>query len=414
MNTYKSYIPDTIQQIPQFSTLSPDLQHELLLVTKIWHFKTNNYVLDHLVDWEKVEEDPIFQLNFPRRERLWPEDYEKLSWISKYQPNSLQEKNLIQSIRLKLLPRAGFDSSSYTPVFEGKQLKGLYHQFPHILLAFPRPASQCHAYCTYCYRWMTYTFHDISYNYSDPYLPVAYIKKNRIITDILFTGGDALFMSSDNVRQFISPLLDLDSLQTIRLGTKTLTWWPYRFISDNDADALLFFFEKIIKQKKQLAIMAHISHPRELETPEVEAAIRRIQATGAIIRCQCPMVKRINDSSVIWDRLLHKQINLNLIPYYMFVESSNTPLPSLRIPLIKALHIYQESQKQTSGLAKTLRGPVLTNAPFKLLVNGIMPGRYGKVFVLTYLQAADPDLVGKIIFAKYDEQVACFEDLILL
>ena len=41
---------------------------------------------------------------------------------------------------------------------------------------------------------------------------------------------------------------------------------------------------------RHLAFQAHFSHPRELSTPIVQDAIRRIQLTGATIRAQAPLI----------------------------------------------------------------------------------------------------------------------------
>ena len=59
---------------------------------------------------------------------------------------------------------------------------------------------------------------------------------------MLFTGGDPMVMTSKQLQRYIDPLLQdpgLDHLRTIRIGTKSLAYWPYRYVTNDDADDLL-------------------------------------------------------------------------------------------------------------------------------------------------------------------------------
>jgi len=54
---------------------------------------------------------------------------------------------------------------------------------------------------------------------------------------------------------YIEPLLgeEFSHIRNIRIGSKTLAYWPYRFLTDKDADDLLALFEKVTKAGKHLA-----------------------------------------------------------------------------------------------------------------------------------------------------------------
>jgi len=68
------------------------------------------------------------------------------------------------------------------------------------------------------------------------------------------------------------------------LGSKSVAYWPYRFISDEDSDEILKLFEKIVASGRHVSIMGHYSHYHELQTPVAQEAIRRITSTGTQIR----------------------------------------------------------------------------------------------------------------------------------
>ena len=195
----------------------------------------------------------------------------------------------------------------------------------------------------------------------------------------------------------------MDSVQVIRTSSKSLAWWPYRFVTDKDADDLLRYFEHIQSKGKHFCFIAHFTHPRELENEIVQEAIRRILSTGAVIRCQGPLVKGINDNPQDWVDLWTKQINLGMVPYYMFVEANHHYENCFRIPLAETLRIFQEAQKQTTGLARTVRGPVFMNDINRVLLDGTTELNGQKYFVLKSLQCAPRmDSEAKIKLIPYD------------
>src|SRR5690606_33034370 len=93
-----------------------------------------------------------------------------------------------------------------------------------------------------------------------------YVRAHPEITSVLFTGGDPMVMKTRVFRRYVEPLLAINHVQSIRVGTKSLAYWPQRFVTDDDADDLLRLFEEVIAAGKHVALMAHYSHHRELET----------------------------------------------------------------------------------------------------------------------------------------------------
>lgn len=51
--------------------------------------------------------------------------------------------------------------------------------------------------------------------------------------------------------------------ESMLLQTKSLSFCPQRFVSDDDTEALL----RLLRSGKQVAVMAHVNHQRELDTP---------------------------------------------------------------------------------------------------------------------------------------------------
>ena len=168
-----------------------------------------------------------------------------------------------------------------------------------------------------------------------------------------------MIMSAGVLRRYIEPLLDpgLDHVESIRIGTKSLAYWPQRYVTDPDADATLRLFQDVVKSGRALALMAHYSHPRELESAVAAEAIRRVRDTGAVIRTQAPLIRSVNDCAATWRSMWRAQVRAGMVPYYMFIERDTGPQDYFAVPLARAHEIFRDAYAGVSGLCRSVRGP---------------------------------------------------------
>jgi L-lysine 2,3-aminomutase len=169
--------------------------------------------------------------------------------------------------------------------------------------------------------------------------------------------------------------------------------------------------EKIVRRGFHLAVMAHFSHFRELETPAVGAALQRLRNAGAVIRCQAPLIRHVNDDSEIWARMWEAEVRLGAVPYYMFVERDTGPKNYFGVPLVRAHEIYTEAFRRVSGLCRTVRGPSMSATPGKVLVDGVARIHGQRVLALRFVQGRDSRWVNRIFFAAYDETAEWLDEL---
>jgi L-lysine 2,3-aminomutase len=254
---------------------------------------------------------------------------------------------------------------------------------------------------------------DLKFASKEAELLVKYVQDNSEVTDVLFTGGDPMIMKTKHLETYIRPLLEAETpnLRHIRIGTKALAYWPYRFLTDDDAEDLLKLFEHVRRAGKHLAFMAHFNHPVELNGDAVAEAIKRILKTGAVIRTQSPILKHINDSSDVWAEMLRKQVALGCIPYYMFVARNTGAQHYFSIPLIDAWKIFRETYQQVSGVCRTVRGPSMSCLPGKVQILGVADIKDEKVMTFRMIQGRNPDWAARPFFAKYDEEAIWYTDL---
>ena len=293
---YRNYILRNFTDLPQISSLTQEEQEAIRVVGQVLPFKAKNYVVEQLIDWNNVPNDPIFTLTFPRKEMLSRKNYNEVkSLLDKGDEAALKQK--VYDIRMKLNPNPAGQEKNI-PMVDGIKLHGMQHKYRETVLFFPSQGQTCHAYCTFCFRWPQFSgMNELKFAMKEADLLHRYLLKHPKVTDVLFTGGDPLTAKASIMAAYIEPLLtkEFDHIKNIRIGTKTLSYWPYRFLTDKDADDLLMLFEKVQKAGKHLAFQAHFNHPAELSTDVVKQAIERIRNTGAQIRTQSPLLRHIND-----------------------------------------------------------------------------------------------------------------------
>jgi hypothetical protein len=136
-----------------------------------------------------------------------------------------------------------------------------------------------------------------------------------------------------------------------------------------------------------------------------------VHNTGATVRCQAPLIRHVNDDADTWADLWKHQIVLGAVPYYMFVERDTGPRNYFEVPLVRTAEIFRQAQTRVSGLARTVRGPSMSATPGKVCVDGIAEIHGEQVIALRFLQARDPDWIGRPFFAKYDPSATWLDHL---
>ena len=411
---YRAFTQRDIDRIPQLRLLDADHRLRMKAVATVLPFRVNEYVLDELIDWTHVPDDPMFQLTFPQEGMLETPDLNRMVDLLKGGAPEEKIKKAAREIQMSLNPHPAGQMELNVPLLHGKPVPGLQHKYRETVLAFPSQGQTCHAYCTYCFRWAQFVgIDDLKFAAREAEALAAYLRDHTEVQSLLFTGGDPMIMKTAVIRRYVEPLLDPEfgHLVSLRFGTKATAYWPYRFLTDPDADDLLRLFEDIVKAGRHVAVMAHYSHPRELETAVAQAAVRRILSTGAVIRCQAPLIKRVNDNAVAWSDMWRIQVALGAVPYYMFVERDTGPKCYFEVPLATAHDIFRRAFRQVSGLARTVRGPSMSATPGKVVVLGTQEIHGEKVFVLSFLRGRKREWVGRPFFARFDPKATWLDQL---
>ena len=408
------YTHHKLDQLPELDRLDPQHRFEMKVVANVLPFRVNQYVLDELIDWDRVPDDPIYQLTFPQRGMLSPQDFDRMAALVARDAPVAEIRTLARELRAGLNPHPASQLELNVPRLNGEPLDGMQHKYRETVLFFPSQGQVCHAYCTFCFRWAQFV--------GDKQLQFASHERDALhrylighpeVTDLLMTGGDPMVMKTHHLASYLEALTrpEFAHVQTIRIGTKSLSFWPFRFVSDKDADDLLRLFARLVAAGKHVALMAHYNHWQELDTLVARQAIRRLRDTGLVIRSQGPLLRHINNDPEVWARLWRTQVRLGIVPYYMFIERDTGARRYFEVPLHRAWEVYRQAIQQVSGLGRTVRGPSMSADPGKVEVQGVTEINGEKVFVLRFLQGRNADWVHRPFFARYDEHATWLDQL---
>lgn len=409
----------SLQALDKVSEQYPELKpllYDIKLAGMVFPFKVSPYYLEELIDWkmENVKEDPFYKLIFPTLDMLETHHREMLEEAHKEgDPSNLIK--VVAAIREDLNPHPAGQKELNAP--KNDALNGVQHKYSETVLVFPAAAQTCHAYCTYCFRWAQFIGNDeLRFAQKEAGSLFDYLAEHEEVSDILMTGGDPMIMRTKSLAQYLEPLCDpnfLPHIKQIRIGTRSLTFWPQRFTTDNDADELIELMRRAREEGgRHIAIMAHLGHKRELAPQKFVDAVHRIQKEAfATIRSQSPIMRGINDESEVWAEKWRVEVNMGIIPYYMFMARDTGAQQYFDVPLVKAQRLYSDAIRNCSGLIRTARGPSMSCTPGKVEVTGVEEIMGHKAFVLRFLQCRDENWIGRVFFAKYCEEAVWFDTL---
>ena len=150
---FKVFARRHIDQIPQLERLSPSDLKAMKAVSAVLPFRVNNYVVEELIDWSNIPQDPMFQLTFPQPAMLSSEDFGRMYGLVAGEASEETIQAAAHEIQHTLNPHPAGQMELNVPELHGEPMPGMQHKYRETLLFFPAAGQTCHAYCTYCFRW---------------------------------------------------------------------------------------------------------------------------------------------------------------------------------------------------------------------------------------------------------------------
>ncbi len=239
-------------------------------------------------------------------------------------------------------------------------MEGVQHKYDSTVLVLA--SDRCAGLCRYCFRKRLFlTDQKRHERLRDVGELVRYLMKHPEVTNVIFSGGDALMLSTGKLKELISAVRKVPHVRYIRLGTRILSYWPERIINDPE---LLELLSRYSRPDSRIYVVTHFDHPREL-TPEAIRACDLLLKAGVHILNQCPLIAGVNDDPEVLAELFRKLASIGVSPYYVFQCRPTIGNKPYSVPIERGYEVFEKARGLVSGIGKRVRF-VMSHAMGKL------------------------------------------------
>ena len=302
--------------------------------------------------------------------------------ITKYYADLIDWNNPKDPIKLLAVPSeselielGSYDTSGET---DNTILTGLQHKYQTTALILA--TNVCMMYCRHCFRkrMVGYSHKEINQTTDQS---IKYIKAHKEINNVLVSGGDSFSMSNQEIKKYLNELTKINHLKFIRFGTRIPVVFPHRITMDEDLLDILKTYSRI----KEIIIVTHFNHPKEITPLSIEA-IQMLKNAGCTIRNQAVLLKDVNNDPKIIADLFNQLTEIGVWPYYLFQCRPVRRGTHFQVTLEEGIRIVDEARKNLNGISKGFRY--------------VMSHKRGKIEIIGCI---DDDMIFKFHQAKDEE-----------
>ncbi len=395
------------------------------LFVEVYAFLATKHVLN-TINWNDFENDPVFQLIIPQPNMIEPEVVK--GYIDIEDP--VERMNYVVAYRDKTNPHDGKQilnrPSFYSEDGEIEAVDGGQHKYPQCFLLFDKTTQGCYAYCTYCFRHAQVRGDEDMFIQDDVLQVQEYWRKHTEITDILITGGDAGYMPTKRLHQYLDPIIEdptLMHIKTIRIASRAITYEP-GVVVNPDYDGTLALFKKLIDNGIQVLWMGHFSTPKEMLNIHTIAAIRRLRNHGINVRSQSPIMNHISlfmdEQGVVdidrsaqnWIDLAHILMMLGMQFHSIYCARPTGEHDYFTAPLRDINEIFSKIYRSLPSEGRPSRYITMTSSAGKISLLGEVEVNGEKAFALKFNEGRNIKWLDKVFLTKWDEKENTIEKLV--
>lgn len=322
--------------------------------------------------------------------------------IPEYYYNLIDEKDPNDPIKLLSYPNV-FESdllgnSDTSGEATNTKLPGLQHKYSTTALVLTTNA--CFMYCRHCFRkrMVGYSSDEINNRMNET---INYLKEHEEVNNVLLSGGDSFCMTNNQIERYLENLVEIEHLDFIRFGTRSLVVFPERIHSDQELLEILAKYNR----KKKIVIVTQFNHPREL-TEEAIRSIDMLQELGIAINNQAVLLKGVNDMPGVLAELLNGLTRIGVNPYYVFQCRPVTAVKAgFQLTLLESLELVKEARKSLNGIGKRFR-LIMSHVQGKIEI----VGTEGNNMIFKFHQAKNEENNERILIREIDETGQWLDD----
>ncbi|WP_456384524.1 KamA family radical SAM protein [Persephonella sp.] len=216
---------------------------------------------------------------------------------------------------------------------------GLTHRYPDRVLM--RVTNFCSVYCRHCMRKRIFLEEEKARTYQEYQRMFDYVRENKNIKEVIISGGDPLTLPNRKIEFILENLQSIDHVDIIRIGSREMVVNPYRFFDEG----LL----EILERNDKVWLVTHFNHPNEV-TDVVKKAVKTVLSAGVPVLNQTVLLKGINDSAEVMERLFRSLLRVKIKPYYLFYCDPTKGVIHFRTQIKKGVEILEKLRGRLSGM----------------------------------------------------------------
>lgn len=332
---------------------------QLTQVEEIYKFKSTSYY-NSLINWED-ENDPIRNMIIPNIEEL--DEWGSLDASGEHQY---------------------------------QKMEGMEHKYSDTVLLLM--TNTCEAYCRYCFRKRLF-LEDNDETIQSVDKAINYIKEHKEVNNVLLTGGDPLSLGSERIMEVLDQLSAIDHLKFIRIGSKILSFNPFKVTARPE---LLAYFSQY---PKPIYLMSHFSHEKEITTDAIDAIDALLETNNIVISNQTPILRGINETHTALKTLLEKLVEVKVVPYYFFQMRPVSGNKNFVVPIEQNITTLNNVLKELPGLMGRVK-LVMSHVTGKIELVGTDSDHV----YMKYHRAKSREDFGRILVYKRDAHAYWLDD----
>lgn len=236
--------------------------------------------------------------------------------------HTIRQMRVSRDVAYQYLPFVQeLDDTGHTNTWIGQFHQGLLEQMYQNRVIFLINMG-CPVYCRFCFRKHKESRNEANPTPADVGRAVAHVKASPAIKEVVITGGDP-FMNRKNMAAAIDGLMEIEHVQTLRLATRAIAYYPHLFLAD-DGGLLKYLKRKHLalqQRGKRMEVATHFIHPDEI-SPQSLQIITELVSSGIPVYVQTPFLNDCNDQGPELVRLFSLLRGAGAELHYIYIPCS--------------------------------------------------------------------------------------------
>ncbi len=312
-------------------------------------FNAPNQLLNYLeLDPKEFEQDllarKLFSLRVPR------------PFAQKMQKGNKNDPLFLQAVTSfeEFTKMAGFSTDPLEE--QHSPAPNILHKYHNRLLFMLK--SSCAINCRYCFR-RHFPYNKVKSGKQIWQQSLDYIQQHSELEEIILSGGDPLMAKDNELDWVITQLEKMPHIKTLRIHSRVPVVIPNRITET--------LCQRFAQSPLNIVLVTHINHPNEIDDFFAQK-MQLLRNANVTLLNQSVLLKSVNDNAQTLKALSDKLFSAQILPYYLHLLDKVEGASHFYIEDKKALEIYQELQRITSGYLVPKLAREIGGEPNKTLV----------------------------------------------